>query len=107
MNGSIRSRIRFVVRRDWNFAKTGKPAAIFQKLLQKQGPRKEIFTDLRQRELTFDPYQTLVFLSDSPRLTTKFKLLNFYYICPLPAATGESFASQRDHRVDCRSSPGR
>jgi hypothetical protein len=51
-----------VVRRDWTFAKSGKPAAIFEK----RGPRKKIVTeDRRQRELTFDPQQTLVSLSDS------------------------------------------
>ena len=30
----------FVVRRDWNFAKSGKPAAIFQKLYRSEDPAK-------------------------------------------------------------------
>jgi hypothetical protein len=34
-----------VVRRDWNFARSGKPAAIFQKLYRSEGPRKKILTD--------------------------------------------------------------
>jgi hypothetical protein len=51
---------RFVTRRDWNFAKSGKPVAIFQKLYRSEDPAKKIVTDRRQRELTFDPQQTLV-----------------------------------------------
>ena len=31
---------RFVVRRDWNFAKSGKPAAIFQKIYRSEDPAK-------------------------------------------------------------------
>jgi hypothetical protein len=31
---------RFVVRRDWNFAKSGKPAAICQKLYRSEDPAK-------------------------------------------------------------------
>jgi hypothetical protein len=45
----------FVVRRDWNFAKSGKPAAIFQKVYKSEDPEKKIVTDPRQCELTFDP----------------------------------------------------
>jgi hypothetical protein len=45
----------FEVRRDWNFAKSGKPAAIFQKLYKSEDPEKKIVTDPRQCELTFDP----------------------------------------------------
>ena len=33
--------LRFVVRRDWNFAKSGKPAAIFQKLYRSEDPAKD------------------------------------------------------------------
>jgi hypothetical protein len=33
---------RFVVRRDWNFAKSGKLAAIFQKLYRSEDPAKDI-----------------------------------------------------------------
>ena len=31
----------FVVRRDWNFARSGKPAAIFQKLYRSEDPAKD------------------------------------------------------------------
>jgi hypothetical protein len=49
--------VRFVVRRDWNFARSGKPAAIFQKLYRSEDPRtpQKIVTGRRQRALTFDP----------------------------------------------------
>jgi hypothetical protein len=30
-----------VVRRDWNFARSGKPAAIFQKLYRSEDPAKD------------------------------------------------------------------
>jgi hypothetical protein len=48
---------RFVIRPDWNFARSDKLAAIFQKLYRSEDPRapQKIFTDRRQRELTFDP----------------------------------------------------
>jgi hypothetical protein len=36
----MRYALGFVVRRDWNFAKSGKPAAIFQKLHRSDDPRK-------------------------------------------------------------------
>jgi hypothetical protein len=56
----------FVVRRDWNFAKSGQSAATFQRLYRSEDPAKRSSQTKWQRELTFDRQQTLVFLSDSP-----------------------------------------
>ena len=47
--------LRFVVRRDWNFAKSGKPAAIFQKLYRSEGPAKRSSQTEGNVRLTFHP----------------------------------------------------
>jgi hypothetical protein len=48
---------RGICGRDWNFARSGKLAAIFQKLYRSEDPRtpQKIVTDRRQRELSLDP----------------------------------------------------
>jgi hypothetical protein len=48
------------------------PPPFFRSSTEARTPQKDRDRDRRQRELTFDPRQTLVSLSDSPRLTTKF-----------------------------------
>jgi hypothetical protein len=65
-------------RRDWNFAKSGKLAAIFQKLFRSEDPAKRSS------------------LSDSPSLSTKSQLLNLAYL--QSADERKHFFSSRRHR---------
>jgi hypothetical protein len=63
---------RFVVRRDWDFAESGKLAAIFQELYRSEDNAKISSQTEGNVSSPSTRSQTLVFLSDSPRLTTKF-----------------------------------
>jgi hypothetical protein len=47
---------RFVVRRDWNFAKSGKAAAIFQKTYRSEDPAKR--GNAGQTEVTLKTYRS-------------------------------------------------
>jgi hypothetical protein len=57
------------------------PPPFFRSSTEARTPQKDRGRDRRQRELTFDPRQTRVSLSDNPRLTTKFQGENAFMLC--------------------------